>query len=179
MSPTRLPIVDAGWFAPGTALSENQQRDLAASAGVSAAGLPLSLDRWDGYPAARERLLSCADRANANLVVLSGDSHNAWAYNLAHQGSPVGVEFAGHAVSSLGIEKRFNGDEKIIARNFIEANPRLQWCDTSRRGYMILDLTAEAIGCEWIFLASRDPISPAVIDTHRMVVAHGARQFVG
>ena len=46
------------------------------------AGLPLNMDSWDGYPAARDRLLAAAQRADANLVTRSGDSHNAWAFDL-------------------------------------------------------------------------------------------------
>ena len=57
------------------------------------AGLPFNLDAWDGYPAARERLLRSALDANANLIVLSGDTHNAWAFDLDLGGSAAGVEF--------------------------------------------------------------------------------------
>jgi hypothetical protein len=46
-------------------------------------GLPMWMDRWDGYPAARSRLLKAAQAADADLVMLSGDSHNAWAYALS------------------------------------------------------------------------------------------------
>ncbi|MFT4057537.1 MAG: alkaline phosphatase D family protein, partial [Novosphingobium sp.] len=51
---------------------------LMAIAAASKAGLPFNMDSWDGYPAARDRLLRAAAEANCNLVVLSGDSHNAW-----------------------------------------------------------------------------------------------------
>ncbi len=43
--------------------------------------LPLNMDSWDGYPAARDRLFKASLNADANLVVLSGDSHNAWAFD--------------------------------------------------------------------------------------------------
>lgn len=177
LAPTRLPVVNADWFAPGARFSERQQVDLAAGASLSAAGLPLGLDRWDGYPAARTRLLASAVRANANLIVLSGDSHNAWAYDLTHEGKSVGVELAGHAVSSLGIEKRFSGDAIAIARSFIQTNPHLRWCDTSRRGYMVIDIRRNAVTSEWLFLGSRDTMSATIIDQHQMVVAHRAKRF--
>src|SRR5690606_30139962 len=53
--------------------------------GIAAAraGLPANLDNWGGYPAARARLLKAAQAADADLVMLSGDSHNAWAFDLA------------------------------------------------------------------------------------------------
>src|SRR3546814_3887487 len=59
---------------------------------------------WDGYPAARSRLLAAAQRADADLVTLSGDSHNAWAFDLTHGGRPAGIEIAGHSVTSPGFE---------------------------------------------------------------------------
>ena len=61
-----------------------------SSNGIAAArvGLPFNLDGWDGYPAARERLLQAALDADANLVVLSGDSHNAWAFDLDSTAMP-------------------------------------------------------------------------------------------
>ncbi|WP_375404807.1 alkaline phosphatase D family protein [uncultured Sphingomonas sp.] len=178
MAPTRLPAVTPAWFPPGTTLSARDQAELAAAVGLAKLGLPMGLDRWDGYPAARARLLAASDRARADLVVLSGDSHNAWAYDLEHDGEPVGVELAGHSVSSLGLEKRFGGDAPSIARDFVRLNPGLKWCDTSRRGYLTVDLTPERVESEWLFLASRGERSVALLDRHRMVAQRRARRLV-
>lgn len=169
MAPTRLPKITPGWFPAGTASSARDQAELRIAGMLSDAGMPMGLDRWDGYPAARDRLLAGAASARANLVVLSGDSHNAWAYELALKGRPVGVEFAGHSVSSLGVEKRFGGDAANIARDFTAANPGLKWCDTSRRGYMVTDLTRDAVSNDWVFLPSLALQSTAVLDTVRLV----------
>ena len=54
------------------------------------AGLPFNMDAWDGYPVARNRILEEIADANADLVVLTGDSHNGWAFNLDIDGTPVG-----------------------------------------------------------------------------------------
>ncbi|WP_260599277.1 alkaline phosphatase D family protein [Sphingomonas endolithica] len=169
VAPTRLPKVSPAWFAPGATPSGRDQAELGAAAELADAGIPMGLDRWDGYPAARTRLLAGAAKARANLVVLSGDSHNAWAYELAHEGRPVGVEFAGHSVSSLGVEKRFAGDALTIAQDFVAANPGLKWCETSRRGYMVTILTRDAVSNDWVFLPSLDIQSTAVLDTTRLV----------
>ena len=80
------------------------QRRLAAASAASSVGLPANMDAWDGYPAARARLLGSAREANANLVTLTGDTHNAWAFELAHEGERAGVEFAGQSVTSPGFE---------------------------------------------------------------------------
>ena len=177
MAPTRLPGIDASWFAAGVELSPAQQRELAIANGLSQLGVPMGLDRWDGYPAARDRLLAAASAAQANLVVLSGDSHNAWAYDLTHQGRPVGVEFAVQGVSSLGVEKRFGGDPQGIAQDFVTANPGLRWCDTSRRGYMDLDLAPDAATCTWRFLPSRAQRSTELLGRQTIVATRGANRL--
>ena len=116
--------------------------------------MPAAAPAASASAAARARRFKAAGRANANLVVLTGDSHNAWAYNLHHNKVPVGVELAGQAVSSFGLDKRFSGDPEIIARSFMESNPNLAWCDTSRRWYMVARLTRDLIENTWVFLDS-------------------------
>jgi alkaline phosphatase D len=106
-----------------------------------------------GYPAARRRFLGSAQAMGANLVVVSGDSHNGWAYDLVQDGKPAGVEFAGHSVTSPGYESSLpNGDPRVVAKAVVAANPELKWCDTSRRGYMAMTLTPDAASNDWIMV---------------------------
>lgn len=179
VAPSRLPPVTPAWYAPGAAPTAREQAELASAEALAKLGVPTALDRWSGYPAARARLFDSASRANANLVVLSGDSHNAWAFDLEHDGKPIGVEFAGQSVSSLGLEKRFGGDPTTIARDFLAANPALKWCDTSRRGYMVVDLTPAAARNEWLLLHSREDRSLELLDSHQMAVEHGSQRLSG
>src|SRR3990167_6249713 len=44
--------------------------------------VPLNLDAWSGYGAEREAVFAAARRLDRNLVVLAGDTHNAWANDL-------------------------------------------------------------------------------------------------
>jgi alkaline phosphatase D len=46
--------------------------------------LGYNLDAWDGYVAARETLLMTAYQLQKRLVVLAGDTHNAWHSDLSH-----------------------------------------------------------------------------------------------
>ena len=140
-------------------------------------GLPMWMDRWDGYPAARSRLLEAAQQADANLVMLSGDSHNAWAYGLVEDGRPAGVEFAGHAVTSQGMEGNMAADPAIVARGFIAANPELKWADTSRRGYMMIEVTPGRVTGEWLFLETIKARTTNIVGTHRMHVERGRKVF--
>jgi alkaline phosphatase D len=142
---------------------------------AAALGLPLWMDRWDGYPQARARLLRAAQEADADLVMLAGDSHNAWAYSLVKDGKPAGVEFAGQAVTSGGIEGDLGVDPRIVAAGFVAANPEMKWADTSRRGYMMLDVTPQRVTSEWRFLRTIKEPDLALAGTHRMHVEHGRR----
>ena len=177
MGPTLLPKTAPSWFSPTTTLSPEDARELEQGVALAAAGIPFGLDRWDGYPAARARLLGAAQAARANLVTLSGDSHNAWAYDLAHDGRPAGVEFAGHAVSSLGLEKRFNGDSAKIAADFVAANPALKWGDASRRGYMLVELTPAAARCDWLFLPSLTMRSTELLGSTSFTTPKGSNRL--
>lgn len=140
-------------------------------------GLPMWMDRWDGYPAARSRLLKSAQAADADLVMLSGDSHNAWAYGLVEDGKPAGVEFAGQAVTSNGMEGDMGADPLAVARGFMAANPELKWADTSQRGYMMIEVTPQRVSGEWLFLQTIKARSTALSGSHRMSVERGRRVF--
>jgi alkaline phosphatase D len=142
-------------------------------------GLPMWMDRWDGYPAARSRLLKSAQEADADLVMLSGDSHNAWAYSLVEDGKRAGVEFAGHSVTSGGLEGSFRADSKSVARGFVAANPELQWADTSQRGYMMIDITPQRVTGEWLFMRTIQSPSVELAGSHQMHVDRGRRAFAG
>jgi alkaline phosphatase D len=148
-------------------------------AGIAAtrAGLPNNLDSWGGYPAARKRFLQSAQKADAELVVICGDSHNAWAFDLAQDGA-AGVEFAGHAVSSPGYESALSADPKLVARMMVEGNPELKWCDTSRRGYMAMTITPDRVSNDWLFVDTVRQRTPAASVGHTAQVMRGRRRMV-
>lgn len=145
---------------------------------ASAHGLPWNMDAWDGYSAARERLFKSSLEAGANLLVLAGDSHNAWAFDLDHQGQRVGVEMAGHSVTSPGAENsiRWRRPEDL-ARDIVARNSQLKWCDTSQRGYMAVELTPKAALGEFRFMANVRQRGTALAGTKGMMVLAGQRRF--
>ena len=152
--------------------------NIAALAGK--AGVPASMDAWDGYPAARKRLLEAAKEADAELVVLAGDSHNAWGFELAVEGKPVGVEFGTSSVSSPGLETSLQGvPPTIIADALVKHNEGLKWTDCARRGYLRLELTPAAVTSEFRFTGSVKTRSAKLEGTHTMRVPSGKRAFEG
>lgn len=141
---------------------------------VAKQGLPLNMDAWDGYPAARERLLGAARDANANLVVLTGDTHNAWASELAG----AGVEFAGQSVTSPGMENSLRWiPPDQLARSLVSNSEQLKWVNTHQRGYMVLDLTPERATSEWRFMDTIRQRSTRLAGSHRVSSAHGSQRL--
>ncbi|WP_375428841.1 alkaline phosphatase D family protein [uncultured Sphingomonas sp.] len=108
------------------------------------AGIPFNMDSWDGYPPARERLYAGFQRAGVNPIVLSGDSHAAWANDL-HDGTGklVAAEFGTTAITSPSYGDLIPGIGAMIA----DANPEVAFCDQKGKGYLVLTLTpTQAIG---------------------------------
>lgn len=174
---TVMPKDAVDWLRP--TVSDKKVASYRNNIRAAAQGLPMWMDRWDGYPAARSRLLRSAQAANADLVMLSGDSHNAWAFGLIEDGRPAGVEFAGHAVTSNGLEGDMGADPKLVARGFMAANPEMKWADTSQRGYMMIEVTTKRVTGEWLFLKTIKERTAALAGTHRMSVERGRKAFSG
>lgn len=153
------------------ALPDYLQRRLRSGALARAAGLPLNMDAWDGYPAARDRLFDAALESDANLVVLAGDTHNAWQFDLTHGGENVGVEFGVSSVSSPGFEGYLSMiPATVMAGALVAENPELAWADTSQRGYMVVELTPNAATNEWRFLRGVKQRSTQLAGTKRIGV---------
>lgn len=172
---TVMPQDTVGWLRSDT--GKNTAEFFKDSIRAARHGLPMWMDRWDGYPAARSRLLQAAQQADADLVMLSGDSHNAWAFSLAEDGQPAGVEFASHSITSGGLENNMGVDPKSVSKAFVSTNSEIDWCDTSQRGYVMLDITAQRVTGEWIFMQDIKTRTTALAGTHRMSVERGRRKF--
>jgi alkaline phosphatase D len=165
-----------GWVTPDTSAEVRS----GVTVGMIAAklGMPFNMDSWNGYPAARSRLLKAALDANAELVVLSGDSHNAWAYDLREGNMPAGVEFGAQSVTSPGHEDYFPHVKPVdLAASIRRSSPELRWADTSQRGYMTVALTPEAATADWLFVDTIRTPSLTIGSTHREVVRRGAHRI--
>lgn len=107
-------------------------------------GFGYATDRWDGYPAARQRLMQHLHAAQpSNPVVLSGDIHSFWANDLhldpTDPGSPLlAHEFVGTSITSHG------PDYAALMRSMPD-NPHVRFCDSRQRGYMLLDIDRQKL----------------------------------
>lgn len=119
--------------------------------------LPYNLDAWDGYMVERELVFATAKSLDKNLVVLAGDTHNAWANNLKDiEGNQIGVEFATTSVTSPGLEEYFSITSTQQAMQ-IESVLKLliddlQYGNLNNRGFMTVTFTPEEAVSEWHFI---------------------------
>lgn len=103
----------------------------------------VSMDSWDGYPAARARLLAGLHERRANTVVLTGDVHAGWAGTLRLDpqdpgSAAVATEFVGTSITSEG-----NGTETVgNTEATLATNPHIAFYN-NRRGYTLLKVTAQ------------------------------------
>jgi alkaline phosphatase D len=114
-------------------------------------------DAWDGYPGARERLnVMLETHASKNIVVLTGDIHMSFAFELPRdpkspdydpttgKGS-LGVEFVVPGVTSPGFPDQLAN----VATGLVKDNPHLKYADANQRGYLVLDITPERVQSAW------------------------------
>jgi alkaline phosphatase D len=100
-------------------------------------------DGWDGYAAARGRLLE-ALRAARNPLVLSGDVHTFFAADLRHDparpsadGNPVvATEFCGTSITS-------SSRSQARTQQYVDMNRDLHYGRSDKRGFMLLELRPE------------------------------------
>jgi alkaline phosphatase D len=137
--------------------------------------IPYNLDAWDGYPAARDTVLAAVKANDRNLVVLAGDTHNAWASDLTDStGQVVGVEFATSSVSSPGFEQYLpTVPPAQLGGAFPMLIDDLVYADTSRRGYLVLKATAQEVRADYVF------VNTIASHTYQAVVGQSLRTLPG
>ena len=92
-------------------------------------------DGWDGYPAARSRLLSfIADTRPANPLLIGGDVHSYWVSDLKPnfddpQSPVVATEFCGTSITSQGPPQ-----ERLDAAR--AHHPHIKFAHSEKRGYV-------------------------------------------
>ena len=99
-------------------------------------------DSWDGYPAARARVLGfLAQQRPANPLVLGGDVHSFWVCDLKPdfddpQSPVVATEVCGTSITAQSVPQA-----RVDA---VRAdNPHVTFANSEKRGYVSLDLTPE------------------------------------
>ncbi|WP_252058874.1 alkaline phosphatase D family protein [Acinetobacter sp. AHP123] len=120
--------------------------------------VPYNLDAWDGYYAEREFVYDKLAEFNKKIIVLAGDTHNAWtSYLYSQKGKYVGVELATSSVSSPGLEKYLSIPLAQLQKfefAFTTLIDELTYCNLNQRGYLVVTLDDTQVQSDWIFVDS-------------------------
>ncbi|MEH1709054.1 alkaline phosphatase D family protein [Acinetobacter pittii] len=120
--------------------------------------VPYNLDAWDGYYTEREFLYAKLVEFNKKIIVLAGDTHNAWtSYLYSQKGEYVGVELATSSVSSPGLEKYLSiplAQLQQFEFAFTTLIDELAYCNLNQRGYLMVTLDDKQVLTDWIFVDS-------------------------
>lgn len=124
-------------------------------------------DSWDGYSAERDRLLATlTDLNTANTVILTGDVHSSWAFEVPGKpGSrnPAAVEFVVPAISSMPFGKLLGGSGDAIGSYLSGGNlinelvtsaiesqlSHLRWSEVASNGYVVVIAESKRVRAQW------------------------------
>ncbi|MEU0158932.1 alkaline phosphatase D family protein [Streptomyces sp. NPDC006261] len=129
-------VSDATWNVVPQQVTFARRRD------VPTAAYKLSMDAWDGYPASRQRVLAWAEAAGVeNLMVLTGDVHVSYAFDLKKDFDDPASRTVGTEIVTTSVSSGKDGAERPANwENQTRANPHMKHYD-GRRGYAVVTLT--------------------------------------
>ena len=168
---TMLGSDQESWLSEGLTASDAAWKVLAQQTVMSSlvlGDIVLNVDQWDGYPAARQRLLQfIGDRDIADVVVLTGDIHSAGAGDLgtvAADGTrtPVAVEFVGTSITSASLVDIVPGGAALVTPDKF---PGIAYLNVVDHGYGRCTVTADEWRTEFVVVDSvTDAGAPSRID---------------
>jgi len=151
-------------------------------------GRPVVLnDVWDGYQAARERVLNFIDKERIrDVAILSGDIHSSWAFNVPRnpwdgytaasgEGS-LAVEIVAPAISSPPL---FTNPILRAGEPGLRASlPHLKFLEGESNGYVLIEATRDRLQNDWYFVPAVARHSDEERRVTRLVSERGSSRLV-
>jgi alkaline phosphatase D len=121
-----------------------------------------SVDTWEAYRPSRQRLINTiSDLKLPNVVVLTGDVHSSWGYDIAPNPwdgydpatgrGTLGVEIVTPAITSpSGFGTPAEAPPRI--EKLKKERPHLRYLEGLLRGYVVLDVTRERVQADWYYV---------------------------
>ncbi len=132
----------------------------------------IKTDSWEGFPAARERLIARLARPDAaNPVLFGGDMHAFFAAALHRQpdnvsSAMVASEFVASSLSTGGRDPR-------EFATWVVDNPHLLYASTDYRGYIVVDLAPDVMRVTYRALENAADPKSGTRDLARFAVESG------
>jgi alkaline phosphatase D len=147
----------------------------------------LNADAWDGYPAARTRVLDLlSSEGIGDVAILTGDLHSSWAldvprdpwrgYDSRSGAGSLAVELVTPAVSSppLFTDPALR-DRTAMIRLLA---PHLEYLEGESRGYILLDITRDRLQADWYFVPNVTERSDGESKAASFVCERGSSRLV-
>jgi alkaline phosphatase D len=169
---TMLGAEQEAWLEAGLRASDATWKVLAQQTVMKAlvlGDLVLNVDQWDGYPAARARLLRTIEEEGiADVVVLTGDIHAGGAADLrspdaGRDGPVVAAELVGTSISSPGIGG--------LAAALDLSPLGLAYANFADHGYARCTITPERWRCDFVIVESLTEGAGASVDATVEILA--------
>jgi alkaline phosphatase D len=129
-------------------------------------------DGWDGYPAARQRMLhAIAATRLSNPVFVGGDIHSYWTTDLKADftdpsSATVATEFVGTSVTS-------DPPPYDLIAAVLPDNPHVKYFESRHRGYVSVDLRRDRMETRFQVISDRRDPGATVSALKRFVVESG------
>ncbi len=149
MAPVNAPDLSAT-PAPLAAALERLRPGVTQMLKLTRFAFPLNPDAWDGYPAVRARVLDAIRAAGGNTLVLTGDTHTAWANEINDVVGRVAVELGTTSITSPSDASYFAAAGIDFSAGLRARNPHVKWTDALSHGFLLLTLTKAQALAEFI-----------------------------
>lgn len=120
-----------------------------------------NLDQWDGYPAARGRLLRQLASLADNPVVLTGDIHSSWVHDLVADASGTA-----DAASAAGSNEQVVATELVgtsitssfafesVVRGAVASQPTIKYFEGTKHGYVRAALDRDRFRADFRYVST-------------------------
>ena len=139
------------------------------------------VDSWDGYGDERKQILDYViDNNIQNVVAITGDIHTFFAGTATTKGDettgsrPAFPEFVGGSATSTGLPEA-TGFPPSALEAFLPFNGHLDFYDFVKRGYGVVEATADSLTCELKSVNATTANSPQATTIAKFLVPKGAR----
>lgn len=129
-------------------------------------------DSWDGYPAARQRILDAIGATRvSNPVFIGGDIHSYWTTDLkADFANPssrtVATEFVGTSITS-------DPAPRVLFDPPLSENPHVHYFERDYRGYVAVDLARTRVEVRFQVVSDRLDRNATISTLKRFAVESG------
>ncbi|MBI2256581.1 MAG: alkaline phosphatase D family protein [Proteobacteria bacterium] len=122
-------------------------------------------DAWDGYPAARRRLLEQLTRTR-NPVVFSGDIHSFWNNDLTLDGRAIASEFVTSSITS-------DGPPQAHLQSMMDAHSHVHFAESRQRGYSLAEIDGGTLTTHFRTISNVTDPKASLTTLRRFVIEDG------